>query len=270
MPPIRQLLWTGVLLLSACGGGGGNPGTCMASAQTCASLTGGGSSNTGAAPRVTGSPTGLYKGTTSTGRTAAAIVLEDGTFWLLYSAAGAPLLIAGAEQGHITAANGAFSSGDLVDVSLESLTAASGTVAGTYIPKTSAAAIVTFGTQAITFAAAYDPTYDTPATLSAVSGSYAGTGVVLGGSEAAQLTVSSTGVIAGSGASGCSFTGVSIPNPGVNSYSVTVTFGGAPCSNANSTVSGVAYLDAATQRLYSAALNPGRTNGFLFVGTKGG
>ncbi len=270
MPPLRQLLWTGVLLLSACGGGGGNPGTCMASVQTCASLNGGGSTNNGTAPTVTGSPTGLYKGTTNTGRTAAAIVLEDGTFWLLYSPVGAPLLIAGAEQGHITALNGAFASGDLVDVSLESLTVASGTVAGTYIPKTSTAATVTFGNQTISLAATYDPTYDTPATLSAVTGSYAGTGVVLGGSEAAHLTVSSTGVIEGSGTSGCSFTGIAIPNPGVNSYSVTVSFGGAPCSNTNSTVSGVAYLDAATQRFYSAALNPGRTNGFLFVGTKGG
>jgi hypothetical protein len=264
---IRNFALAGALLLAGCGGGGGNPGTCMASALTCAAIEAG---SNGTPPASTISDAaGLFNGTTSTSRTASALVLADGTFWLLYSPVGNPALIAGAEQGHLTGGAGRFTSGDIVDVGLESMTAAQGTAVGTYVPRASAAGTVSFGAQSVGFTATYDQTYGTAATLGAVAGSYSGTGVVLGGSETVRLSVSSTGVIAGSGTSGCSFTGTAIPNPGVNSYAVTVTFGGAPCSNANSTVSGVAYMNATTQRLYSAALNPGRTNGFLFVGTKG-
>jgi hypothetical protein len=54
-----------------------------------------------------------------------------------------------------------------------------------------------------------------------------------------------------------------------NVFDVTITFAGQPaCSNGSDTVRGVGFYDAGTKRLYSAAFNPARTNGFVFIGTK--
>ena len=47
-----------------------------------------------------------------------------------------------------------------------------------------------------------------------------------------------------------------------------VTFGGDACRQGTETLTGVALYDAATNRLYSAALNSARTTSFLFLGTK--
>jgi hypothetical protein len=51
-------------------------------------------------------------------------------------------------------------------------------------------------------------------------------------------------------------------------FDLTVTFGGGVCSNGTSTVTGIGYFDASTKRIYGAAPNSSRTDGFLFVGTK--
>ena len=53
-----------------------------------------------------------------------------------------------------------------------------------------------------------------------------------------------------------------------NAYNVAIRFGAAPCFFANQSMSGIAYFDAPTKRLYAAAPNAGRTDGILFLGTK--
>lgn len=264
---IKSLLWTAALLLAACGGGGGNPGTCSASPQTCAAIAAG-SSGSGSTTPVTGSASGLFHGTTSTGRTASALVLESGEFWVLYSPMGGSNIIAGAEQGHAGFSNGSFTSADVRDFSLETGAVSSGSATGTYASKSSIAGTVTFSTSALTFTAGYDPIYDTQATLAMIAGNYSGTAVVAGGFDNATMTISATGTITGVSQLGCSFSGSITPHSCVNSYAVTVTFAGGTCSNGLSTVTGIGYRDAASKRIYTAALNPARTNGFIFAGGK--
>lgn len=259
---IKSLLGSATLLLAACGGGGGSPGTCSASPQTCAAIAGGSS---GGSP-VTGSPAGLFHGTTGTGRTASALVLESGEFWVLYGPVGSSNLIAGAQQGHATFSNGTFTSADVRDFSLETGAVSSGSATGTYAPRSSIAAKLNFGTALLTLAASYDPGYDIQSTLAAIAGSYSGTAVVVGGFDTATMTIFPTGAIAGTSLLGCSFSGNIAPHAGVNSYAVTFTFAGGTCANGFSTVTGVAYRDAATNLIYSAAVNPARTNGFIFAG----
>jgi hypothetical protein len=43
---------------------------------------------------------------------------------------------------------------------------------------------------------------------------------------------------------------------------------GGVCSNGTDTVTGVVYFVAAQNEIVSAALNSGRTNGFMFLGVK--
>jgi hypothetical protein len=261
---IKSLLGSAALVLAACGGGGGSPGTCSASPQTCAAIAGGSS---GGGP-VTGSPAGLFHGTTGTGRTASALVLEGGDFWVLYGPVGSSNLIDGAQQGHASFSNGTFTSADVRDFSLETGAVGSGSATGTYVPKSSIAATVDFGAAPVTLSASYDPGYDLQATLAMIAGSYSGTAVVVGGFDNATMTILPTGAITGTSQPGCSFSGNIVPHAGVNSYAVNLTFAGGTCANEFSTLTGIAYRDAATNRVYSATVNPARTNGFIFAGGK--
>lgn len=53
-----------------------------------------------------------------------------------------------------------------------------------------------------------------------------------------------------------------------NIYDVSITFGGGVYSNGTSVVKAIGYFNSSTKLLYTAALNSGRTNGFIFVGSK--
>jgi len=210
-------------------------------------------------------PAGLWRGTTSTGRQAAGIVLENGEFWLLYSSAGRPTLIAGAEQGHVTASGGNFSSSDLKDFNLEGLGISNGTASGTYSAKSRLSGTVTFPRSSLTFSANYDSAYDNPPNQGAAAGTFTGVAAVVEASESATLTISAAGASSGVSQSGCRFTGSATAHAGTV-YTVSVTCGCGVCANGSGTVTGVAYFDPATNRVYAAALNSTRTNGFIFAG----
>ena len=51
-------------------------------------------------------------------------------------------------------------------------------------------------------------------------------------------------------------------------FHTSMTLEGGACRQGTETLTGVAFYDAATNRLYSAALNPARTTSYLFLGTK--
>lgn len=241
-----------LIALAGCGGGGGDD---EATPTPIPSV-------------VSGSPAGVYLGTTSTGRTAYAVVQEGGEFWLLYSQVGNPTLIVGAEQGTITASNGAMASNSILDVSITSAALSRGTMSGTYSPGKSAAGTVTFPTQTIGFTATYDSRSATTATVANVVGRFAGTAVSAGGSSSSTLTVDSIGDFAGL-AGLCNFSGKVTPITGLNAYRITATFGNSgSCAMPNQSVTGVAYYDPATRRIYSGGLNGPKTNGFIFAGVK--
>lgn len=249
--------------LTACGGGG--------SSSTAGDNGGSGAGNAvaaGATGGVTGSPAGLYHGTTSNGRSISGIVLENGEYWLLYSPVGNPNLIAGADQGHASFTGGTFSSGDLKDFNLEGLGISNGTVSGTYAPASNIAGSVAFSSSVVNFSASYDTAFSAPTNQAAVAGNYSGLAAVVGGTEPATLTVTAAGALSGVSQRGCRFSGAAIPRATGNVYSVSVTFAGGVCANGTSTVTGVAYFDAGTSRVYAAALSQGRTNGFIFAGGK--
>ena len=215
-------------------------------------------------------PDGLYLGTTSSGRTAAGLFLDDGSFYVLYSAQNNPAIIAGAAQGTGTASNGTFSSANGKDINLEGLGLLSTTLAASYTPKQSVIGTVTYPSlsQTVTFSGTYAPQYEVVPTLATIAGNYSGRAGSTSGTENATLTVTSTGVISGIGSSGCTFSGVATPRPKGNVYNTSFTFGSAPCLLPGGTLTGVAYFDASTMRIYVIAMTSARDAGVIYAGTK--
>lgn len=229
----------------------------------------GGSDNNSSPPAPATSAEGLWNGTTNTNRSVAGLVLSDGTYWFLYSLVGNPNVIAGLVQGNGSSQTDSFTSSNTKDFNLEGPGLFDATIAGRYVMKQSLSGTVTYalGGQT-TINSTYDADYDLIPDENLVVGTYTGSTATAGGTELVTVTLSSPSSITGSSAGGCNFTGSFAPRSSGNVYDVSFTFAGGVCSNGTSTVTGVAFFDAATKRLYSAALNGTRTNGFIYLGTK--
>jgi len=197
-------------------------------------------------------------------------VLDNGTYWFIYSVANNSAVIAGAVQGTGTSLNGSFSSSNAKDFSVEAQRIEDAIVSASYVVKQSLNAVVMYPAsgQNVTVAATYSAAYEQIPMLFALAGNYTGTAAVVGGTEAASLVIDTLGGIIGSGASGCRFAGRIVPHAKGNIYDVSVTFAGGVCANGTSTVTGIGYFDGPLKRLYGTALNSSRSNGFIFVGTK--
>jgi hypothetical protein len=105
-----------------------------------------------------------------------------------------------------------------------------------------------------------------PPSLASVQGMYSGTGSSLQGTTATQVTVTSSGLLAGKTANGCEFRGTLTPSSGITAYDVSVTYSGAPCIDANATVSGAAVLDES--QLLVALPHANRSDVFVFAGAR--
>lgn len=249
---IKALAMSGVLALAACGGGG--------------------SSNTATGPSAIAE--GLWSGSTSTSRSVTAIVLDNGSYWFLYSVPRVNAVVAGFIQGTGNAAlDGSFSSTDGVDFNLEGRGINNATLAASFVARQSFNGSVSYASAnpPFTFTSSYNADYDQTPSLSAIAGSYAGIASVAGGTEATTITISPQGVMAGTGltASACQFVGTAVPRTKGNLYDLSmVVSGGGACASGTSAVSGIAYFDSGSKRLYLAALNKSRSNGLSFVGIK--
>jgi hypothetical protein len=223
------------------------------------------------APASQARPEGSWSGTTSTGRTLTAIVLSDGSYWILYSGIAAPFNLGGVIEGTGGGLINTFTSSDARDFNAEvGGTARTARVSATFVAKQTFDGTITYSAPAevVSFTTTYNSQYDLTPTLASVAGIYSGASGVVGATESATVTVSPAGQVTGVGASGCQFAGTATPRPSGNVYDVAFTFAGSPCGNGTSSVNGVAVFDAASKRLSSAALNSGRTNGFVFIGAK--
>lgn len=239
-----------ILLVASCSGGGGGGGSLPA-------------------PVPVTSAEGLYLGTTSNNRTMTGLVLDDGTFYVFYSQVGNPSVISGAVQGNGVSNNGSFSSTNVRDFSLEGLGVLTATVSASYASRQTLNGVITYSSgNAISFASTFDAAYDTVPLLSTLAGTYSGEVAFSQGVESASATVSTAGVLSGVGASGCTVTGSVAPRSRGNVFNLSLTFGAAPCFFNNQTMTGVAYFDAPTKRLYAFAPTATRSDAVLFLGVK--
>ena len=226
---------------------------------------GGGSGGSGAAAPVVAaaSAEGFWNGTASTGAQVAFVILETGETWGLYASAGS---IVGALYGNTTV-NGTTVSGSGSDFNLISRTVAAGTFTGTVATKASLNISTSLGT---TLNSTYDASYDQPASLASLAGTYSGQAIT--GSTAPQsttVTISALGAVSSVGL-GCTANGTATPRPtGKNVFNISVTFTGASCALGNGAVAtGVGSFNPATRQLISMAMNPAKSDGFIYVGTR--
>jgi hypothetical protein len=145
-------------LFSACGSGGGGEEVPPTSP-----------------PPPATSAEGLWNGTSGNGRTTAGLVLDDGTYWFLYSVVGDPLVVAGAFQGNSSSQNGSFTSSNAKDFNLEGLGILDATVTGSYVMKQSLSGTIALllGGQT-TFNSTYNADYDLMPDVNLIVGTYTG------------------------------------------------------------------------------------------------
>lgn len=141
-----------------------------------------------------------------------------------------------------------------------------GTITGTFSPKSSISVTTSGGG---TFNGSYESSYDQPVSLAAVAGSYMGAAVT-GATVTTNLpvTISSTGAITLPETNSCAGSGRATPRAsGKNVPDVSVTFTGVGCALGNGvTVTGIGIYEDGV--LVSLALNGAQTDGFIFAGEK--
>jgi hypothetical protein len=121
------------------------------------------------------SAVGRWTGTTSTGRTVAGLVLEDGSYWLFYSAKNNPNILAGLIQGTGTSHSGSFGSSNTRDFNLEGAGIRAATMNGSYVPnKSFLGTIAYFNGDTESFTSTYDGDYELTPNLNLVARTYAG------------------------------------------------------------------------------------------------
>ena len=242
-----------ILALAACSGGGGSD-----------------SAQPSPAPAPVANAEGLWSGSDSTSRSVTGIVLQDGTYWILYSIPHVAAVLGGVIQGSGTSLNGSFSSSDGVDFNVEGQGVNNATISASYVTKQTLNGSVAYPAlnQAYTFTSAYDPAYEQTPAISAIAGTYSGISSVPGTNEVTSIVITSPGVIAGAGTGGCKFLGTVTPRARGNAYDLSIAFGGGACSSGTSKVTGIGYFDSVAKRFYVAALNQSRSNGLLYLGIK--
>jgi hypothetical protein len=233
-----------------------------------ATSCGGGGGGSAPPPATDTTAQGLWIGKTSTNRTVTGLVLSDGTYYVLYSSTFNSALIGGVVQGTGTSTAGTFSSNDARDFNIEGAGVIPATITATVAAKQSFNGSINYPNSAtVSFTSTYDASYEATPLLATVAGTFTGQIASSAGVQTATVTVSPTGAISGEG-SGCATTGTATPRADGNAYNVSLTFGALPCLFANQTLTGIAYFDAVTRRLYAAAPNAARTDGILFAGLK--
>ena len=209
------------MLLGACGGGGG--GGSPSSAVTNAIAA------------------GVWQGTSSSGYTVDLIVLPNNEFATIFgSPLGSGLFISGFDSGTGTITGNTLAA-SISEYTSTGLTAI-GNVSATITNNTSVIGSTAYSngaTSNFSFSPLPNFNYNTPASLSTVSGSWNGT--LLDGETTSVTVNSSTGAFSGLTSSGCSFTGVIAPVASVNVYTTTITMGNSPCANPNVTAPGIAF-----------------------------
>ena len=204
-----------------------------------------------------GQAQGVYSGLSSNGYTYSTIVLPSDKFYAIYgSLSGNTLLLFGLVTGQGSSGNGTYTA-SVTDFFISGAPN-SGSVNATYVAGSGLNGTLTENATTTTFTGNAEPassfTYNTAASLSAITGSW--TGTLLDGMNT-TVTINSDGSLTGS-SSGCSLSGTVAPDSSnKNFFDVSLTFGPSPCSTPNLNVTGVAveYLlsDGVTHQLLAGA-----------------
>jgi hypothetical protein len=213
-------------------------------------------------------PTGAWVGTTSTQRGLTALVLGDGSYYMLYSDVAGATQVAGAVQGTATLDDLGLHSSDALEFNVEGAGISPGSLSATFSPSVSFGGEFTSSRNtSFSFQTRYDNESAGTPSLPALAGSYTGQAGFALGVRPATFAVTATGQVTSS-INDCSISGSASPRPDVNVYDLTIVFGGPPCALPNATFKGVAYLRESTGRLVAVARNEATRQSVLFSGLR--
>ena len=195
---------------------------------------------------------GLWRGTTASGRSIIAVVLEDGTYYVLYGGTSNPA-VTGAIEGRSTAAAGTFTTQGSRNIALAGNLALGATeVAGTYVPRSTLDLTIGAGGAAETVSAAYDASYDVPASVAPLAGHYTGRTGHVADPFSMSLTIAADGTFTMVGS--CQFTGSIAPHAATGVFDLTVhAVSGVCLGGPSNIVRGILVYDAATGVLDAVA-----------------
>lgn len=232
--------------IAGCGGGGGGSGD-TADTRTAE---------------------GFYAGSTGDSRAVTAAVMQNGTYYVLYSRPGLPSTIGGFVQGSGSSSNGTYTSNSGTDFNFEGGGNIPVTVSATYQPKQSISARITAAGGSNTATGAYSAEYEKVPSLTTLAGTYSGVFQDAIGDGAATVQITAAGNVTGSTNTGCNIAGLVEPATAGNGYALGMTFSGAACPLLGLTLGGAVFFDSTAKAIYAAAFNSARTYGAVFVGTK--
>ncbi|WP_332848200.1 hypothetical protein [Massilia sp. S19_KUP03_FR1] len=264
---------TAALVLSACGGGGGDSG----------------SGNTGVGntlpavhaptlpvavptqPTVTASAEGVYEGSLSGGLSHVSLVTDSNRLYSMIGATtGGVFGISRFLEGVGASNNGSFTATDVREYGVTPSTVV-GTFAGTYVPAASLTGILTMGSTSTaltgTALANMNYVYNTAAKLANITGAW--TLRDLSGATVA-LTVAADGTFTGN-AGACAMKGSLTPHAsGKNLFIFALVAGAAPCPRPDEVTTGVAieFKVDVMRQLIAAGSNVTRVNGTAWVGAR--
>lgn len=234
---------------AGCGGGGGDGGS------------GGGGGDAGSAA-------GMYSGITANGNALEGVVLDNGTYWFVYTEADSSTF-GGVLQGTGNLQGSAFNSSNGKDFSLEDEEIYDVTLNANSIAETSLDGTLGYpGGTTLSFTSDYDADYEQTPSLATLAGTYFGfvESSAGEGEFSATATISASGAVSGSSATGCNISGTASVHASGNVYDVSISFGGGTCAEGTATFNGIAYFGN-DGRLYTLAHDDSRSDGILFVGT---
>ena len=217
-----------------------------------------------------GPSTGGWVGTTSSNRDLTAVVLADGSYYLMYSAVADASTVGGVVQGTASISGQTFTSSAALDFNGEGAGKKPGAVAAEVHPyyKFEGAFTPTSTGTAFSFQTRYDPIkLAGGATLAQLAGAYDGNAGFALGVRPAVFTVTADGAVSSS-INGCAITGTATPRTDITGYDLTIAFGPSPCAIPNLSFTGIAYVRQDNGRLYAAARNAATKQSVIFSGSK--
>ena len=227
-------------------------------------------------PPSSGAPNaaqGIWTGMTSAGENSVAIVLDDGTYYVLYSRPGNST-DAGVVQGTETAVGGTLSSSDAIDfpIALATETSEFATPAslnGNYAPRSDLH--LTFTTSRLgarTLTATYVAGSDQPPNVTAAAGQYSGISGHVYGRRVTSFIVDASGNITGGNDAGCRFTGTITPRASIHAFDWTLRATNNGCIFGSGPIFGVMYYDDATRQIHGFAPYSLREDHYYLIATK--
>jgi hypothetical protein len=215
---------------------------------------------------------GVWTGTTSLDENVHAVVLEDGTFYLVYTQPGTATEV-GVVQGTMTAADGAISSADAVNFPISILQEGAGvarksSVSGTYVAQGQLQLTISSTTITRNVTATYVPGSEQAPSMATLAGHYTGATGHIAGRLPATWTIDAAGTLSLSNAAGCLLNGTITPRASVHAFDWTITGNDHCIFNDAGRIGGMLYYDEATREVRAFAPYDERIEDYFMIGTK--